>query len=312
MSDRVPRGLARLSAQSIAGAYELWLEAQVDLAQRLANEPEERRRIAERAEIAAKALQAARDFVPPAGGEPEAKPAKRKKGAGKKGKAAGASRALGATDPLARLAAEAKARAEAVRKESEAKLTADIETARRRLADARRDVIAVVRRTLALVRPRLAVKVIPVAGGRAVVHAERPLEDDSVLLLALFTGGKVPSRHGFFADDTVDDPELAPPHFYAELGVVETRPSPDAEEALCDDAHRDVLPAKAFLPMPLEGRSRPRFRLVNRGPVAEFELRREGSTGYESVMPRAEAELLSGYLIALQAKKRLQLAIEIE
>jgi hypothetical protein len=299
--------LAKRGPVDIGAAYELWLEAQLERASAAAALADERRKIAERADIAVKSLEAAQQF--------EGKAADGKGKKGKKGKAkgkAGKKQALARADPLEAVVAEARKKAEAMVRDTQKTLAEALERAEVEVTRREGEIHALITRVLKVVRPRLRVKVIPVAGGRAIVQAERLGEDEAVLLHAAWNQGRIPSRHGFFSDDTTEDALQAPPRLYAEMGVAEVRPGADLEEALYDDPARKIVPAKGFIPLRLETNPWPRFRLVNRGPVGEFECREDLARSYEHVMTRVHAELLAGWIIHLKMSGRLDAEVKVE
>lgn len=305
--------LAKRGPVDIGAAYELWLEAQLEHAAAAAALAEEKRKIAERADIAVKSLEAAQQFegrAPDGKGGKKAQGKANGKGKGKTG--AGKKPTLARKDPLDAVVAEARKKAEAMVRDTQKSLAEALERATVEVTRREGELHALITRVLKVVRPRLVVKVIPVAGARAIVQAERLGEDEAVLLHAAWNQGRIPSRHAFFSDDTTEDALQAPARLYAEIGVVEVRPGADGEEALYDDPARKIVPAKGFIPLRLENNPWPRFRLVNRGPVGEFECREDPARAYEHVMTRVHAELLAGWIIHLKMSGRLDAEVKVE
>ena len=204
-----------------------------------------------------------------------------------------------AEEKLAR-AREALAKDEA---DSEARFQSDFEELRATVEDR-------VRRYLAASPPRLRLLLRKVGASRAILHLERVVGDEPVLLLYLFTG-RVPSRHGFLFDDSTEDVSLSPAPLYPEEGVAAggVRPDAAALEARVR-APGGVLPVKGFLPVfvPRPAGGEDFFRLLQRGPVMEVEVA-EGA-GFRSLLSREESERFAGHLLRLKLAGRIELEVE--
>lgn len=161
--------------------------------------------------------------------------------------------------------------------------------------------------------PELSVKVARVAGGRRVVHLDRPTRDDAVILCALLAG-RPPSRHDFLEDDAVDVVD-GPVHLAVRTAGIDpaavAEGGAEAEDALATDPGHRLLPIRAHLPVRLPDVEWPRMRFVLRGRIVELESRHEGEP-YAPLVPTADAELLTGYLVSLKIRGLVAVDLEVE
>ena len=160
--------------------------------------------------------------------------------------------------------------------------------------------------------PPLRLEVTRLAGDRSIVHLHRPGDDDAVLLCRLLAG-RPPSRHDFLRDDSVDAVDGPVNLAAGEQGLdpdAVTKGGPEAEEALARDAGRRLLPIRAHVPVLVPGATWPRMRLRTRGPVLELEARGQGEA-YTHICRSEQAELFTGYLLALHAGGRLEVDIRV-
>ena len=295
-AEAVGEALARArGAEAIADLYDGWLRLRVARASAAAEVAREREKLEVKAGLMLKSVQSARGLTPPAG--PSAKP---------KGK----SLAKDAADPFGAFLASAERELEGARTALAARAEAEERFFESELEALRARIAARVEAVLEHHRPRVEAMLRPVGRDRALVHLAQPSRDDAVLLCFLLSG-KLPTRYEAFFDDTVDDLALSPAPFFGEEGVPARPASLDEEDAICVDPERRFVPLKAMIAFRLPGRDWPRFRLVNRGPLAELEVREEGGS-YERLLPLESAELFSGLLIRLEVERRIELAIEID
>lgn len=136
------------------------------------------------------------------------------------------------------------------------------------------------------------------AGGKKILHLRRLTEDESVKLHFVLTG-RIPSRYGFLTDDSSDELSAAPPTLYADEGLTDVR----APIELLTFA--EVWPVKGALRFQLpDGRW---VRWVSRGVVLEAEVL-DGDAA-RNVITEAEAEAITGALLALQLAGKLALQL---
>ncbi|MDF1563021.1 MAG: hypothetical protein P1V51_08250 [Deltaproteobacteria bacterium] len=174
------------------------------------------------------------------------------------------------------------------------------------------EVTARVERWLEHFRPHLRLEVAAIGKERSVVHLPTPRGDEAVLLCALLTG-KPPLTYDFLLDDAVD--HLGQPSALAAAGAgidlsALREGSADDEDAIAHGSEATLLPIRRHLPLTDPILGWPRFRLMLRGPVLELESR-EADTGYTHLLPAAHAERFTGYLVALQAKGKLEVAVDL-
>ncbi len=295
LAEVVADALVRAQAGStLVDLYDGLLHLRLARAQAAAERQRERERLDVRGELLLRTVESARavQAAPAQAAEPEA--------------AGGALQK--ASDPLAEFLAKAEdelaqargALEERARREEEffAGQVAQLEAALRERVDS----------MLAAHRPALDAVVQPVGREHALIQVTRPAPDDAVLI-GFVLSGKLFTRYDAFFDDAIDDLSLEPARFYAEEGNPCARlPDVDAEDALCAEPGRAFVPAKGHISFRVPGHDFPRYRLVNRGPVAEVQARAAGGE-YAPLMPRAAAELLSGYLLRLKLEGRLEVAL---
>lgn len=184
----------------------------------------------------------------------------------------------------------------------------DLET---QLAVARVEVIEALERHQDHATPEVTLRRRPLAGGRAILHLDRPMPD-AAMLLAWLLSGKPATRYGFLYDEASDDPQLEPATLYPEEGIVrdEVRPGPGSLRRLLDPGGPSALPVRGIIPfqVQLPGGATAQVQLRCRGPILELEW--EEGSGFRSILTAAEAEAAAGALLRLQltGKLKLQLA----
>jgi hypothetical protein len=318
--------------ENLQAIYAAWLELRLKRAAASATRRQEHERLSTKAEYLLNTVAAARDL--PAGVTPaesakdESKSASKAKGKSKsksasKSKAKPKSKsksksepdsksdssALTALDPLQAFHAQARAeleKAQASLNEREQREESAFQAQEEQLQALLRDRVDA---HLKVHKPKLALTVHPVGKERVLIQVERPNDEDAMLLLRLLRG-QLPTRWGFFSDDAVEDPIRGPARLYPDIGVQDVWPSDaDAED---DAVARPgaFSPVRVQLPFSVPGFEFPRFRLVHRGPVAEFESRRRGEP-YGPLMPREDGEKLTGYLLRLKLAGTLELELEV-
>jgi hypothetical protein len=296
-----PLAVAR-ELENLEHLYVAW--AQLQSERRAANEARrlERDRLTTRAGYLLNAVSAARAFSP--GSAAPTPPGKQQKGK----KPRGSAKALAAvSDPLQ----DFHAKAEAELRDATAKLDArekqEEETFGKQDREIRTLVLERAAQHLKIHKPRLALAVHPVGPKQVIVQADRIGEEDAVLLVRLLCG-RLPTQWGFFTNDHVDDLGQQAPRLFGE-GAAATPLSVD-EEDLALLGEPDFAPARLQIPIRVPGHDFPRFRLIHRGPVAELESRREAAP-YSQLIPQADAELLTGFLLSLKLAGALQLDVEV-
>jgi hypothetical protein len=292
-SAEVADALARARvAETLVDHYDAWLKLRLARSGAQAERQREAERLEQRASLVLGTVETAR-HIAPASSAPA------------KGRAL-AQRA----DPLGEFVEQAQAELAAARRALEQRGRAEEHAFDEALTKVRSSIVGLARKTLAHYRPRLEVTMQPVGAERSLVHLGRPSPDDAVLLCYLLTG-KLFTRYDAFFDDAVDDADLPPPRFYAEEGNPVARlPTIDDEDALSFEPERLFVPFKGFIPFRVAGQDFPRFRIVNRGPVAEVEARQAGGA-YQALMARADAELFTGWLLRLNVEAKLELALTV-
>jgi hypothetical protein len=156
--------------------------------------------------------------------------------------------------------------------------------------------------------PRIVLSHHPVGESRSIMHAPRVSADEAIAL-AFVLAQKVPSRHAFLEDDSVEDATLAPASLYPDEGVTaaEVRPSLGRLKELLRSASA-VLPIRGFIPVWLTA-PEVLFRWVQRGPVLEAEV--EEGEGFRHLLSREEAERFAGELLRLKLLGKLNLEIRL-
>lgn len=273
--------LVRLDAvETIEGAYEAWLELKLEHAAFLRRSEEERRRLGDQGSFLVGAVRAA------AGGP-----------------SSGEAAALARGDELHQYLREAETKLANARATLEAELSDEQRLYDQVFAKIRAEVEARVVRTFEQVKPRLRLVLRTLAGGRAILHAERVGADEAVLLMYALTG-RFPTRYGFLFDDSTDDVLLPPQPLYPDEGVTTSQTRPDAGN-LRAVLERDAtfLPVKGFIPVLI-----PEFyRLLQRGPVMEVEL--ADGAQFRSNLSREEAERFAGHLLRLKLAQKVELEL---
>jgi len=290
--------LVRAQSHDLADLYDAWRELLVAQGGAVAARVRELEALDVRAQMVLRSVESARSLI---AGPPKAR--KRRGGKVHEG-------VLASADPLAGFVAESQREIEAA---SAALARRAIEEERFFAAQIARVKQRLRQRTEALLaahRPRLEARVQPVGRDRSMIHVSRP-EPQELLLFAWAATGRLFTRYDAFSDDSVDQLGLEAARFFAEEGLENVRfERPEDEEAYLDAPDRVFLPVKGMLPLCVPGHAFPRFRLINRGPLMELEAREQGGP-WEHVMPRASAELFSGWLIKLKIDKRIELSLRV-
>ncbi len=296
LAGEVQDALVRARAELLADLYDGWQRLRVARADAAAERAREEARLELRGSYMLRSIQTARELP---------SPRLDTKGLSKRGGTARA-REKAFRDALAgarRELAEAQALLGRRAGDEERFFAKEIEKVRQRILERAR---AMVR----CVPPRLCALVQSVDRERVLLHLERPTADGA-LAWSYVLAGKLPTRYDAFFDDAIDDLALSPAHFYAEEGNGSARPDgADAEDAVALDPERGFVPVKAMMAIAIPGLEFPRFRIVNRGPLAQVEARERGAV-YQCLLPRAAAELFTGYLINLRVEKRLELSLTL-
>ena len=293
----VQDALVRARAEVLVDLYDGWQRLRIARAGAAAERAHEAVRLEQRASYMLRSIQTARELPMP---RLDVKALSKQRGVS----GAGEQRAF--RDALAeahRDLAEARALLDRRTGNEERLFAQEIESVQQRIL-ARADAMA------RCLPPRLCAQARSVGPERVLVHLERP-ESDAALLWSLVLAGKLPTRYDAFFDDAVDDLALPPARFYAEEGEGCARPDgADAEDALALDSTRGFVPVKGMMAVAVPGHDFPRFRIINRGPLAQVEARERGGA-YENLLARAAAELFTGYLIRLRVEKRLELSLAL-
>ncbi|MBL8954083.1 MAG: hypothetical protein JNK82_25125 [Myxococcaceae bacterium] len=275
-----------LRSETIEAAYETWQEHREHHRAALTRLEEERRKLEQQGEFVLGAVRAARDASGPQG--------------------EGNGAALAAASPLDAYLTESSQKLEQAKRELEAAASASAAKWEETFARIRAEVRVRVQRQLALVKPRLVLRVRALAGDKRILHVDRPGPDEAVLLCFLFTG-RLPSRYGYLFDDSTDDLRESPPTLYAEEGVLPAHVRPDAhalEQLL--ETKTEALPLKGMLPMRLPSL----LRLIERGPIMEAEV--ADGVGFRNVLSRDEAERIAGQLLKMKLEGWIQLDLLAE
>lgn len=285
--------LVRAGGEALADLYDGWARLRSAQARAAAERGREADRLEQRGSYVLRSIESARSL-----GEGPAGPR-----SGKKAALAAAGAYRGATAEARREMAGARSLLKRRSREEERFFASAIGAVKRRILE-RADAMA---RALP---PRLSAQAQPVGRGAVLLHLERPSPDEA-LLWSRALSGKLFTRYEAFFDDSVDDLALGPARLYAEEGCSDARPgSADAEDRVALDLAGPFAPVKGLIALRVPGHDFPRFRVVNRGPLAEVEARDEGSD-YANLLPRPAAELFTGYLIRLRMEKKLDLALQL-
>lgn len=200
------------------------------------------------------------------------------------------------------MAVEAEKRLLEVRTQFAEQIAQANTTFSRELERLRSELIEHVRRRALVSRPVFKLAVRLVGGDRRILHLARLSDDDAIVALFSLTG-RVPSRHGYLADDSLDELGAASAPFYADDGVSEVRP-PVAELGALLAARTQMWPVKGHLPMQWGARW---LRWVARGAVLEAELEDQGS--FRNVLTREEAEQITGVLLTHKLAGKIELEL---
>jgi hypothetical protein len=170
----------------------------------------------------------------------------------------------------------------------------------RELERMRTELIDHVRRRALVSRPIFKLAVRLVGSERRILHLSRLSDDDAIVALFSLTG-RVPSRYGYLADDSLDDVGVSSAPLYADEGIVDVRPT-DLGAVLSQ--RPQLWPVKGLLPMQLGARW---LRWVARGAVLEAEF--EEHSGWRNVLTKEEAEQLTGVLLTHKLAGRIELEL---
>jgi hypothetical protein len=301
-AEEVAEALVRAqAARGLEDLYDAWLRLRLARAASAAERSRESERLEVRAEYLLKSVESARQL------EPAARPAAKK--AAKKPKGRSSKALQPAADPFASFLESAQRELAAAREELAARASREEALFEEQIKAIRARIGEQVEATLAIHKPQVDAMVQPVGTDRAIFHTARPEGEDS-LLLGYVLSGKLFTRYGAFFDDSVDDLSLPPALFYEDEGGKARPGTVDEEDALALDPERELAPVKGMIAFRIPGHDFPRFRLLNRGPLAQIETRLEGGA-YEQLLPREVAELLSGYLIRLEVEGRIALSMRV-
>jgi hypothetical protein len=215
-------------------------------------------------------------------------------------------------DPLITMAEKTRTELDAARAELDAWAEAEAKRFEEAFAAAETAIVERTEAYLAHHRPRIRVEVAQIAGGRCIVHLDRPGDDEAVLLCHRLAG-RPPTRHDFLRDDAVEAADGTVHLAAREHGVDPEAVSAggaEAEDALARPADGRLIPVRAHLPVVPPGLDWPRLRLRCRGPVLELEARERGAP-YGHLVSAEEAELLTGYLVSLRARGLLDVDVEV-
>jgi hypothetical protein len=294
-SKAAPTALAiALESESLPALYEAWLALRLERASARAALTREQEQLTRKADYLLKTVAAARDL--PAAPGPKA--------------TSGKGRGLVQVDPLAAFHAEAQKELDAAGKALRQRAVREEKSARAQDARVRKALLQRADAHLAIHKPRLAVTAHPVGSTQVMLELARFGDEDAVLLTRLLHG-RLPTRWGFFADDTTEDLARGPARFYADEGVTALHPADaDAEDSVLHGAG-DFLPVRGLIPFSVPGKPWPRFRLVHHGPIAQVEARRVGA-GYAQLMPREDGELFTGHLLRLKLAGKLELTLAVD
>jgi hypothetical protein len=166
---------------------------------------------------------------------------------------------------------------------------------------AREEVRSRVVRHAATVKPRLRLARRGVGAGRAILHLDRPTDDDAVVLCQLLLE-RPPTRHEFMSDEATEDSSLASPVLYpdAPISVGDVRAVPDRIPTLLESC-REFVPLRNALWMRVDDGSW--FRWLQRGPVLELE--RVEPQGFRNILEESEAQAAASLLVSLKLQGKI-------
>ncbi len=278
------------AAQTVPDLYDAWLKLKLARGQSASAFAQEEKALSQRAEYLLRSVEAARSLSGPG--------------------ASGGSSVLASGDPLGEFQRGAQRELEAARAALAERRAREEGVLAEQIAKVQQLLRQRVETMLALQPPQVTLLTQPVGSEQCLVQLARP-EPEEAVALCLLLSGKLPTRRDAFFDDSIDELGAPPARFYVEEGVERSSfESADDEDSLVADPLRPFVPVKAFIPFRIPGHDFPRFRVVNRGPLAPV-LARCASGGYQELMSRTQAELLSGYFIRLQVEGRLKLALRL-
>ena len=299
-AEEVGDALVRVrAAQTLVDLYDAWLRLRLARAASAAERAREAERLEVQARYLLKSVESARTIQPAS----PAAPAK------KGGRKAAGGKAPAKADPYAAFLASAESELATARQTLQERSEHEERLFQREIEGVQARIKERVEATLVHGLPVVEAHLQPVGQDRALFHLRQPGSDEA-LLLGYVLSGKLPTRHDAFFDDSVDDLARPPARFYEEDGASARPATADDEDALTADPAREFVPVKGMIAFRLPDRDFPRFRLINRGPLAQIEAR-EGPGAYEQLLARESAELLSGYLIRLKVEGRLQLTLQV-
>ena len=198
------------------------------------------------------------------------------------------------------MALEAEKKLAEVRSQFAAQIAQANVTFARELERMRSELIDHVRRRALVSRPVFKLAVRLVGGERRILHLSRLSDDDAIVALFSLTG-RVPSRYGYLADDSLDDVGVSSAPLYADDGIVDLRP---ADLGATLSQRPQLWPVKGLLPMQLGARW---LRWVARGAVLEAEFEEQGA--WRNVLTKEEAEQLTGVLLTHKLAGRIELEL---
>lgn len=264
--------------ETIEAAYEAWDELRDELASLRASFDGERARLAQQGQLL---LGAVATMAPLGDGGREA---------------------LTKRSELEALADEARRGLEAAQHELEARAQMAEAALHDAIAAVVTELRARVTRQAAQSKPVLELMVRVLPQDRRILHLRRPGPDDAIVLV-FAVSGRVPTRYGALFDDATDDVLLPPPVLYRDDGVSDVRPRPAQLEAALRE-RPTLWPIKAMVPMLLPMGF---VRWLARGAVLEAEL--ADGDGFRNLLTHAEAEQVTGALLALKLAGRIELEL---
>jgi len=292
LKSRRPDGLAAVGG-TLETIYRRWEGLRAELAEAQAGVAAERARLQEEGSFLLGTVRAARELEP----QPPPDPSEE-------------ASALAAPDALNAYVQEAEARmAEALASLEERawEHRVDLEA---QLAVARVEVVEALERHQTHAVPTVTLRRRPLAGGRAILHLDRPEPDAAMLWVWLFAG-KPATRYGYLFDEAADDALMEPPTLYPDEGIPPdaVRPAPGPLRELLAAPATPALPVRGIIPflVPAPTGGEALVRLRCRGPVLELEWS-EGEA-FRSILSAAEAEAAAGYLLRLQLSGRIRLQL---
>lgn len=294
MTDRSGSTALDRGTDTLEDTYRRWEAAREQWAAAARDFREEARRLDEEGAFLLGTIQAAQAVGGPERAEPDP---------------AGA--ALAAPEALHRFVAEAEARLAASRAALAERERVARAQAEQRLEEGRAQVRDALARYRTFAPLRLTLMRRPLAGGRAILHLERP-EPDAAMVLAWVLTGKVPTRYGYLFDEASDDPLQTPPSLYPEAGVSREGVHPSGSQLrTLLEAPGEELPLRGMIPalVPLPGAAAPVLvRWKARGAVLELEWEEDG--GFRNVLTSTEASAAAGVLLRLKLEGALELELQ--